>query len=67
MVFVGNPAEAAGLDILFMQSGEGAVHAVEVAHQTLHAGMGRLVLQMPGQAVGIGPFRGLRELTAHEQ
>ena len=62
-----DPAEPAGLHILFVQGRKRAVHAVEVTHQTLHTGMGRLVLQVPRQAPAIGPFRRLCKLTPHEQ
>jgi hypothetical protein len=40
---------------------------VQVAHQALHAGVQRVVQQVPVQALVVVPLALLRELAAHEQ
>ncbi len=53
--------------VTLMQCAKVAVHVVYITHQALHAGMERLVQQMPVQSVVGIPFAPLRNLAAHEQ
>ncbi len=66
-VVIGDPGEAARVMVELMQRRVGAVGEVEVAHQTLHALVGRVQQRVPVEAVVGLPFRSLREFVAHEQ
>src|SRR6185437_496224 len=61
------PFEAAGVAIKRVQCRQVAVEPVEIADQTLDAGVGRLLKQMPGKADIVVPFAVLAELRTHEQ
>ena len=50
-----------------MKAGFGAVERVQVAHQALQPGMGRIVQQTPVQLLVVVPFMALTQFAAHEQ
>jgi hypothetical protein len=62
-----DPFEAASLAVELVKRRVGAVEAVEIAHQGLHAGVAALVEQVPVEAAAVAPLVDLRELLPHEQ
>ncbi|OIQ72530.1 hypothetical protein GALL_458440 [mine drainage metagenome] len=61
-----NPFKTSGLKVQLVQRRGGTVQRIEIAHQSLHAGVGRVVEHMPVQAVLVIPFALLGEFAAHE-
>ncbi len=61
------PLEALGVGVLRPQRRVVGVHAVQVADQTTHAGVARVVEEVPVECALLGPLAVLRELLAHEQ
>ena len=62
-----DPAKAAAVVVAFVQRRLAGIEPVEVAHQTLHAAMRRIVEQVPIRLHVVVPFALLAELAAHEQ
>src|ERR1700693_1606163 len=62
-----DPLETRGLVIGFPQRGLGAIDAIEIADQVLHAAMIGLIEQIPIKARVMIPFAPLAELATHEE
>src|SRR6476661_4047363 len=67
MIIAYHPLKSARLAVAAMQSRLGNVKAVQVAHQSLNAGMRRIVERGPIKLAIVAPFALLGKITAHEQ
>ena len=61
------PFEAVGRKVDPVQGRFAAVHAVQIAHQMLYAGMLRQLRNPPLELAIVRPFAPLPEFAAHEQ
>ena len=66
-IVVVHPFKTGRYEIELVQRWRGFIKLVQVAHQPLHAGMLRVVEQVPVQALVVVPFAHLRKFAAHEQ
>ncbi len=62
-----DPVEAAPVEVDLVERRRLAVHAVQIAHERLDAGVLTVLEQMPVQRAVVAPLRALRELLAHEE
>ena len=62
-----DPLEATRVVVARMQRRAAAIERVEIAHETLHAGMPRFVEQSPVERLIMVPLAPLSELAAHEE